>query len=98
MLRRRLPRPIPSAEPWLNILGQCVDDGGINLTSPVQSELEEKLICLGFTKPDGIGHPTLGWIHPSYGWDLRWLPARRWMERRIRWETGNEHGIADLND
>ncbi|KQU61884.1 hypothetical protein ASG67_01570 [Sphingomonas sp. Leaf339] len=70
--------------------------GDFNLTSPVQPELEEGLIRPGFTKPDGIGHPTLGWIHPSYGWGSRWLPARRWMERRIRRETGNEHGIADL--
>ncbi len=38
--------------------------GDIDLTSPVQHELEEELVRFGFVKPEGFGH-TLGGIHPE---------------------------------
>ncbi|WP_233150732.1 hypothetical protein [Sphingomonas mollis] len=162
MLRRGLPRPIlvgGAAAEYFS--GSALMTGDIDLTSPVQPELEEELIRLGFTKPDGIGHTTLGWIHPELrlGFevvagtpmdgtvDYRRLllvegiagdagfavipiedliadrmgqyasgtaPEMReqarilfqlhpdldmeYLERRIRQETGNDHGIADLDD
>ncbi len=45
--------------------GSALMTGDVDLTSPVQPELEEELVRLGFTKPEGIGHTPLGWIHPD---------------------------------
>jgi hypothetical protein len=65
---RGLPRPIlvggAAAEYYS---GSAVMTGDIDITSPVQPELEEELRRLGFEKPSGIGHTTLGWVHPALG-------------------------------
>jgi hypothetical protein len=66
MSRRGLPRPIlvgGAAAEYFS--GSALMTGDIDLTSPVQPELEEELVRLGFVKPDGIGHTALGWIHPE---------------------------------
>ena len=47
--------------------GSALMTGDIDLASPVQPELEEELRRLGFTKPQGIGHTPLGWVHPDLG-------------------------------
>lgn len=41
--------------------------GDIDVTSPVQPELEEELQKLGFVRPSGPGQSTRGWIHPDLG-------------------------------
>jgi hypothetical protein len=68
MVARGLPRPIlvggAAAEYYS---GSAVMTGDIDLTSPVQSELEEELARLGFVKPEGLGHTPLGWVHPTLG-------------------------------
>ncbi len=160
MRARGLPRPIlvgGAAAEYFS--GSALMTGDIDLTSPVQLELEEELVRLGFVKPDGIGHTPLGWIHPELrlGFEIvagtpmdgmidhrRLLlvegiadgaafavipiedliadrmgqyasgsaPEMRgqartlfrlhpdldmaYLEQRIRQETGNDHGIADL--
>lgn len=66
MAKRGLPRPIlvggAAAEYYS---GSAVMTGDIDLASPVQQELEEELLKLGFTKPEGLRHTPLGWIHPQ---------------------------------
>jgi len=68
MHRRGLPRPIlvggAAVEYWS---GSAVMTGDVDLTSPVQPELEEELTRRGFTKPEGLGHTPLGWVHPDLG-------------------------------
>lgn len=64
--RRGLPRPIlvgGAAAEYCS--GSAVMTGDVDVTSPVQLELEEELVRLGFTKPDGLGHTARGWIHPE---------------------------------
>ena len=66
MHRRGLPRPIlvgGAAAEYFS--GSALMTGDVDLTTPVQPELEEELVRLGFTKPDGIGHTACGWIHPE---------------------------------
>jgi hypothetical protein len=41
--------------------------GDIDITSPVQPELEEELQRLGFVRPSGAGMVTRGWVHPDIG-------------------------------
>lgn len=64
--RRGLPRPIlvggAAAEYYS---ASALMTGDIDLTSPVQSELEEELLAHGFTRPMGLGHTALGWVHPD---------------------------------
>jgi hypothetical protein len=47
--------------------GSAVMTGDIDVTSPVQPELEEELQKLGFVRPSGPGKSTRGWIHPDLG-------------------------------
>jgi hypothetical protein len=66
MRRRGLPRPILVGGAAVEYYsGSAIMTGDIDLTSPVQPELEEELIALGFTKPVGLGHTPLGWVHPE---------------------------------
>ena len=68
MVARGLPRPILVGGAAVEYYsGSAVMTGDVDLTSPVQPELEEELRRLGFEKPIGIGHTTLGWIHPTLG-------------------------------
>lgn len=162
MHRRGLPRPIlvgGAAAEYFS--GSALMTGDIDVTSPVQAELEEELARMGFTKPDGIGHTMRGWVHPGLklGFEVvattpmdgtvdrdrlllvqgvaddaafvvipiedliadrmgqyssctaptmleqarilyRLHPDldREYLERRVRQESGNDHGIADLED
>lgn len=41
--------------------------GDIDVTTPVQPELEEELQKLGFVRPSGPGKATRGWVHPEIG-------------------------------
>lgn len=65
---RGLPRPIlvggGAAEYYS---GSALMTGDIDITTPAQAELEEELTRLGFTKPEGLGHTPLGWVHPELG-------------------------------
>lgn len=66
--QRGLPRPIlvgGGAAEYFS--GSALMTGDIDITSPVQTEVEEELTRLGFTKPEGIGHTPLGWVHPDVG-------------------------------
>ena len=66
MRSRGLPRPILVGGAAVEYYsGSAVMTGDVDLTSPVQSELEEELARLGFTKPGGLGHTPLGWVHPA---------------------------------
>lgn len=47
--------------------GSAIMTGDIDVTSPVQSELEEELARLGFVRPPGLGHSPPGWLHPDIG-------------------------------
>ena len=66
MHRRGLPRPVlvggAAAEYYS---GSALMTGDVDVTSPVQPELEEELKRLGFSKPEGMGHTPLGWVHPD---------------------------------
>lgn len=161
MRARGLPRPIlvgGAAAEYFS--GSTLMTGDLDLTSPVQAELEEELVRLGFVRPAGVGH-TLGWLHPDLrlGFEvvgstpldgsvdrrrlllisglvpdaafaivpIEDLIADRmgqyasgtapemlrqahtlfrlhpdldlaYLDERIRHETGNEHGVADLED
>lgn len=66
--RRGLPRPIlvgGGAAEYFS--ASALMTGDIDLTSPVQDEVEAELTRLGFTKPEGLGHTPLGWVHPDLG-------------------------------
>lgn len=68
MVARGLPRPILVGGAAVEYYsGGAVMTGDIDVTSPVQQELEEELRRLGFEKPTGIGHTTLGWVLPTLG-------------------------------
>lgn len=71
MDRRGLPRPVlvggGAAEYYF---GSAVMTGDIDITSPVQPELEEELQKLGFVRPAGEGKSLRGWIHPKLGFGL----------------------------
>lgn len=64
MAARGLPRPIlvggAAAEYYS---GSAMMTGDVDLASPVQPELEEELLKLGFSRPHGPGHTPLGWVH-----------------------------------
>jgi hypothetical protein len=47
--------------------GSMIMTGDIDLTSPVQPELEEEMQRLGFVRPSGPGRSLRGWIHPDLG-------------------------------
>lgn len=64
--KRGLPRPIlvgGAATEFYS--GSAIMTGDVDLTSPVLAELEEELLRLGFSKPVGLGHTPLGWVHPD---------------------------------
>lgn len=44
--------------------------GDIDVTSPVQPELEEELQRVGFIRPSGAGKSLRGWVHPDLGFGL----------------------------
>lgn len=66
MAARGLPRPVlvggAAAEYYS---ASAVMTGDVDLTSPVQPELEEELLNLGFVRPHAPGHTLLGWTHPE---------------------------------
>jgi hypothetical protein len=66
--KRGLPRPILVGGAAVEYFtGSALMTGDVDLASPVQPELEEELVRLGFTKPEGLGHTPLGWVHPDLG-------------------------------
>lgn len=65
---RGLPRPILVGGGAVEFYsGSTVMTGDIDVTSPVQPELEEELQSLGFVRPSGRGQALCGWIHPDLG-------------------------------
>jgi hypothetical protein len=68
MAARGLPRPVLVGGGAVEFYtGSAVMTGDIDVTSPVQPELEEELQKLGFVRPSGPGKSTRGWIHPDLG-------------------------------
>lgn len=68
MAARGLPRPVLVGGGAVEFYtGSAVMTGDIDVTSPVQPELEEELQKLGFVRPSGPGKSTRGWIHPDIG-------------------------------
>lgn len=66
MHRRGLPRPVLVGGAAVEFYtGSAIMTGDIDLTSPVQPELEEEMVRLGFSKPEGLGHTPSGWVHPE---------------------------------
>ena len=45
--------------------GSAITTGDFDIVTARQEELEEELRRNGFTKPVGIGHTPLGWVHPE---------------------------------
>ena len=43
----------------------AINTGDFDIVTASQQEFEQELERLGFTKPEGIGHTPLGWIHPE---------------------------------
>lgn len=66
LVARGFTRPIlvGGAAVELYTLG-AVTTGDFDVVTPMQSEFEDALRRLGFTKPGGPGHTPLGWIHPE---------------------------------
>jgi hypothetical protein len=68
MAARGLPRPVLVGGGAVEFYtGSAVMTGDIDVTSPVQPELEEELQKLGFVRPSGPGRATRGWVHPDLG-------------------------------
>jgi hypothetical protein len=68
LARRGLPRPVLVGGGAVEFYtGSAVMTGDIDVTSPVQPELEEELRKLGFIRPSGPGKSTRGWVHPDIG-------------------------------
>ncbi|MEI9853063.1 MAG: hypothetical protein WDN24_21955 [Sphingomonas sp.] len=67
MAARGLPRPVPVGGGAVEFYpGSALMTGDIDVTSPVQPELEE-LRRLGFDRPSGAGKFTGEWVHPGLG-------------------------------
>ena len=65
---RGLPRPVLVGGGAVEFYtGSAVMTGDIDITTPVQPELEEELQRLGFVRPSGPGKSTRGWVHPDLG-------------------------------
>ena len=45
----------------------AVATGDLDIVTPRQEVFEQILLELGFTKPEGLGHTSLGWVHPKLG-------------------------------
>jgi hypothetical protein len=43
----------------------AISTGDFAIVTPMQEEFEAELCRHGFSKPIGIGHTSLGWIHPD---------------------------------
>ena len=68
MEARGLPRPVLVGGGAVEFYsGSALMTGDIDVTSPVQAELEEELQRLGFVRPSGVGQSLRGWIHPGLG-------------------------------
>jgi len=68
LAERGLPRPVLVGGGAVEFYtGSAVMTGDIDVTSPVQPELEEELQALGFVRPSGPGKSTRGWVHPDIG-------------------------------
>lgn len=66
MEARGLPRPVLVGGGAVEFYsGSAVMTGDIDVTSPVQPELEEEAQRLGFVRPSGAGKLLRGWIHPE---------------------------------
>lgn len=68
MVARGLSRPVLVGGGAVEFYtGSSVMTGDIDLTSPIQPELEEEMQRLGFVRPSGAGKSLRGWLHPELG-------------------------------
>ena len=66
MKARGLPAPILVGGAAVEIYSNsAIATGDFDVVTPVQAEFEQELRKLGFTKPEGLGHTPLGWVHPT---------------------------------
>jgi len=66
MAARGLPRPVLVGGGAVEFYsGSALMTGDIDVTSPVQSELEEEVQLLGFFRPSGAGKLLGEWVHPD---------------------------------
>src|SRR5438552_2861171 len=71
MVARGLPRPVLVGGGAVEFYsGSSLMTGDIDVTSPVQPELEQELQKLGFVRPSGAGRSLRGWVHPKLGFGL----------------------------
>ena len=64
LVERGLPPPILVGGAAVEFYtGSAIMTGDVDLTSPVQQELEEELLGLGFKRPIAPGHTATGWVH-----------------------------------
>jgi hypothetical protein len=71
MDRRGLPRPVLVGGGAVEFYsGSALMTGDIDVTSPVQPELEDELRKAGFVRPSGPGKLLRGWVHPELGFGL----------------------------
>lgn len=65
---RGLPRPVLVGGGAVEFYsGSALMTGDLDVTSPVQPQLEKELLRFGFVKPSGPGRLLKGWIHPDLG-------------------------------
>lgn len=43
----------------------AINTGDFDIVTARQEEFEQELRRLGFSKPEGLGHTPLGWVHPE---------------------------------
>jgi hypothetical protein len=68
MVERGLPAPILVGGAAVEFYSaSAIMTGDVDLVSPVQEELEDELLALGFIRPIGKGHTPSGWVHPELG-------------------------------
>ncbi|MFS0772148.1 hypothetical protein [Sphingomonas sp. 1P08PE] len=41
----------------------AITTGDFDIVTPSQDEFERELVIAGFSKPEGLGHTPLGWVH-----------------------------------
>jgi hypothetical protein len=65
---RGLPRPVLVGGGAVEFYtGSALMTGDIDVTSPVQPELEEELVRLGFARPSGVGSSLRHWVYHDLG-------------------------------
>ena len=66
MIARGCSRPVLVGGAAVELYSRsAVTTGDFDIVTPAQDAFEDELRRHGFTKPVGLGHTPLGWIHPE---------------------------------